>query len=184
MNRSAEKFNPAFATVMTLFFIWGFVTSIIDPLLPSVRSVFSLTYAESMLTRFAFFIAYGAVSLPAAAVLARLGFPCAIALGLAGMIAGRLLVPLATWTGHYGAVLAALFVIAAGVTQLQVAANPLAALFSPPSRSHFRLTLSQAVNSLGHVLAALAASFLMLSGGMFSGAEYATGAADRIARSP
>jgi len=166
---TAGKFNPAFAYVTTLFFMWGFVTSTIDPLVPSVRSVFSLSYAESMLTQFAFFLAYGIVSLPAAAVLARLGFPRAIILALGAMMFGCLLMPLATEGGHYWMVLAALFVIAAGITQLQVAANPLAALLGAPARSHFRLTLSQAVNSAGHVLAPVVASYIMLRGGVFGG---------------
>jgi len=168
MNKTG-RFDPAFAYVTTLFFIWGFVTSTIDPLVPSVRSVFSLTYAESMLTQFAFFLAYGIVSLPAAAVLARLGFPRTIILALGAMIFGCLLMPLATGSGQYWLVLVALFVIAAGITQLQVAANPLAALLGPPQRSHFRLTLSQAVNSVGHVLAPVLASYVMLRGGVFGG---------------
>jgi FHS family L-fucose permease-like MFS transporter len=61
-SNNAARFNPAFATVTTLFFMWGFVTATIDPLVPGVRSVFSLSYAESMLTQFAFFMAYGIVS--------------------------------------------------------------------------------------------------------------------------
>ena len=166
---TAGRMNPAFAYVTTLFFMWGFVTSTIDPLVPSVRSVFSLSYAESMLTQFAFFLAYGVVSLPAAAALARLGFPRAIILALGAMMFGCLMMPLATETGQYWVVLVALFVIAAGVTQLQVAANPLAALLGPPQRSHFRLTLSQAFNSVGHVLAPIVASYLMLQGGVFAG---------------
>ncbi len=179
MNASSPRanFDPAFLYVTTLFFIWGFVTSTIDPLVPSVRSVFSLTYAESMLTQFAFFLAYGVVSLPAAWVLARLGFPRSIILALGAMTAGCLLMPLATGSGQYWVVLVALFVIAAGVTQLQVAANPLAALLGAAARSHFRLTLSQAVNSVGHVLGPVVASYIMLQGGVFAGQ-----AADEAAR--
>ena len=142
----------AFAYVTTLFFAWGFVTSIIDPLIPSVRSVFTLTFAESMLTQFAWFIAYGVVSLPAAALLARLGFSTSIIVALAVMVLGCLIVPVATILDLYPGVLLALFVIASGVTLLQVAANPLVAVLGKPERSHFRLTFSQAFNSLGTVL--------------------------------
>lgn len=163
------RLDPGFLYVTTLFFAWGFVTSTIDPLVPSVRSVFDLSYAQSMLTQFAFFMAYAVVSLPGAVVLARMGFPRTIIIALAGMIGGCLLMPLATHAGQYWIVLGALFVIAAGVTQLQVAANPLAALLGSPERAHFRLTLAQAVNSLGHVLAPFAASFIMLRGGVFAG---------------
>jgi FHS family L-fucose permease-like MFS transporter len=169
-SNNTTRFNPAFATVTTLFFMWGFVTATIDPLVPSVRSVFSLTYAESMLTQFAFFMAYGIVSLPAAWVLERLGYAWTIILSLEAMMLGCLLMPLATGVSSYLFVLVALFVIAAGITQLQVAANPLAALLGKPEGSHFRLTLSQAFNSLGTVLAPILGSYIMLRGGVFSGA--------------
>ncbi|HWA92200.1 MAG TPA: glucose/galactose MFS transporter [Rhizomicrobium sp.] len=168
-SSKAAGFNPAFATVTTLFFMWGFVTATIDPLVPSVRSVFDLTYAESMLTQFAFFMAYGVVSLPAAFVLERLGYAWTIVVSLGAMVLGCLLVPLATAMSSYPLVLAALFVIAAGITQLQVAANPLAALLGRPEGSHFRLTLSQTFNSLGTVLAPILGSYVMLRGGVFAG---------------
>lgn len=164
------RFNPAFATVTTLFFMWGFVTASIDPLVPSVRAVFSLSYAESMLTQFAFFLAYGVVSLPSAFVLEKLGYARTILMSLGAMLAGCLLMPLATHFNAYWFVLIALFVIAAGITQLQVAANPLAALLGPPQGSHFRLTLSQTFNSLGTVIAPIIGSYLILRGGVFEGA--------------
>jgi FHS family L-fucose permease-like MFS transporter len=170
---SSARFNPAFATVTTLFFMWGFVTATIDPLVPSVRSVFSLSYAESMLTQFAFFLAYGVISLPAALVLEKLGYAKTIMVSLGAMIAGCLLMPLATHANSYWFVLGALFVIAAGITQLQVAANPLAALLGKPQGSHFRLTLSQTFNSLGTVLAPIIGSYVILRGGVFSGATTA-----------
>jgi FHS family L-fucose permease-like MFS transporter len=177
-SNNPARFNPAVATVTTLFFMWGFVTATIDPLVPSVRNVFSLTYAESMLTQFAFFMAYGLVSLPAAWVLERLGYAWTIILSLGAMMLGCLLMPLATGASSYPFVLVALFVIAAGITQLQVAANPLAALLGRPEGSHFRLTLSQTFNSLGTVLAPVLGSYVMLRGGVFSGA---TGAEARSA---
>lgn len=162
----------AFACVTTLFFAWGFVTSIIDPLIPAVKSVFTLNYAESMLTQFAWFIAYGVVSLPAAALLSRLGFVSSIVVALAAMVLGCLLVPAATMLDMYPGVLLALFVIASGVTLLQVAANPLVAALGAPERSHFRLTLSQAFNSLGTVIGPYLGATIMLSGGLF-GADIA-----------
>jgi len=166
---TAVRFNPAFATVTTLFFIWGFATASIDPLVPSVRAVFSLSYAEAMLTQFAWFLAYGVVSIPAAFVLERVGYARTILLSLAAMVVGCLLMPIATHFDAYPFVLVALFVIAAGITQLQVAANPLAALLGRPEGSHFRLTLSQAFNSLGTVIAPILGSYIILRGGLFSG---------------
>lgn len=169
----------AFAYVTTLFFAWGFVTSIIDPLIPSVRSVFTLTFAESMLTQFAWFIAYGVVSLPAAALLARLGFSNSIIVALAVMVLGCLIVPVATILDLYPGVLLALFVIASGVTLLQVAANPLVAVLGRPERSHFRLTFSQAFNSLGTVLGPNLGALIMLTGGVFGAGAIADHVASR-----
>ena len=168
-DSNKSGFNPAFATVTTLFFMWGFVTASIDPLVPSVKAVFSLSYAESMLTQFAFFLAYGVLSLPAAFILEKLGYARTILLSLAAMLAGCLLMPVATHFNAYWFVLIALFVIAGGITQLQVAANPLAALLGPPKGSHFRLTLSQTFNSLGTVIAPIVGSYLILHDGVFQG---------------
>ena len=157
------------AVVTTLFFMWGFATASIDPLVPSVRAVFSLSYAEAMLTQFAFFLAYGLVSIPAAFVLERAGYARTILISLGAMVLGCLLMPVATHLDAYPFVLLALFVIAAGITQLQVAANPLAALLGRPEGSHFRLTLSQTFNSLGTVIAPILGSYLVLRGGVFEG---------------
>jgi len=168
-DSNKSSFNPAFATVTTLFFMWGFVTASIDPLVPSVKAVFSLTYAESMLTQFAFFLAYGVISIPAAVVLEKSGYARTILLALGAMLVGCLLMPVATHFNAYWFVLIALFVIAGGITQLQVAANPLAALLGPAKASHFRLTLSQTFNSLGTVLAPIIGSYLILRDGVFGG---------------
>ncbi len=172
-DSSKPQTTAAFATVTTLFFIWGFATASIDPLVPSVKAVFSLSYTESMLTQFAWFLAYGLISIPAAFVLERLGYARTILISLGAMVAGCLLMPVATHIDAYAFVLVALFVIAAGITQLQVAANPLAAQLGNPERSHFRLTLSQTFNSLGTVLAPIIGSYVMLRGGVFSGAANA-----------
>ena len=158
----------AFAYVTTLFFAWGFATSLIDPLIAAVKGVFELNFTEALLTQFAWFTAYGIVSLPAAAVLSRLGYARSIVGALAVMVLGALIVPLATVFDFYPGVLVALFVIAAGVTLLQVAANPLAASLGTPKGSHFRLVFSQAFNSLGTVVGPLLGATVMLSGGIFA----------------
>jgi len=167
VSNGGRQANLAFVYVTSLFFAWGFVTATIDPLVPSVRSIFSLSYAESMLTQFAFFMAYGVVSLPAGIIVARQGFSRSILIALGAMVVGCLLIPLATSMRTYELVLLALFVIASGITLLQVAANPLAAVLGSPERSHFRLTFSQAFNSLGTVLAPYVGATLMLRGGVF-----------------
>ena len=169
MQSKPDSLRAALIAVTTLFFAWGFITSMIDPLIASVRTIFSLTYTQSMLTQFAFFVAYGVVSLPGAALVARLGYGRSVIYALLAMLLGCLIVPLATKVDHYELVLLALFVMASGITVLQVAANPLAAALGSPERSHLRLTLSQAFNSLGTVIGPYLGSMLMLRGGMFEG---------------
>jgi MFS transporter, FHS family, L-fucose permease len=167
-TRNNDAQGAAFASITTLFFAWGFITVTIDPLIASMKAIFKLSYAEVMLTQFAFFMAYGIVSLPAAALVARLGYPRSIVMALGIMIAGCLCVPLATHVDTFAVVLVSLFIIASGITILQVAANPLAALLGRADRSHFRLTLSQAFNSLGTAIAPYLASSVILAGGMFA----------------
>ena len=168
MNSNYKGMRSGFATVTTLFFMWGFITVSIDPLIAALKALFNLTYAQAMLTQFAFFMAYFVVSLPAAALIARLGNSKSIIFALGVMVLGCLIVPAATYFDTYSLVLVALFVIASGITILQVVANPLAAALGPPERSHFRLTFSQAFNSLGTFLAPKLVSGVILAGGIFA----------------
>ena len=154
----------AFATVTTLFFAWGFITSLIDPLVAAVKGIFSLSDFEAQLSASAFFIAYGVMSLPAAALLARRKSVATVLIALATMIAGCMLMLLAANLAIYGLVLLGLFILASGITILQVAANPLAAVLGRPDRSHFRLTLSQAFNSLGTFIGPYLGALLFLKG--------------------
>ena len=168
MNSNYKGMRAGFATVTTLFFMWGFITVSIDPLIAALKAIFKLTYAEAMLTQFAFFMAYFVVSLPAAAIIARLGNSKSIMFALGVMVLGCLIVPLATMFDTYSLVLVALFVIASGITILQVVANPLAAALGHPERSHFRLTFSQTFNSLGTFLGPLLVAPIILAGGIFA----------------
>jgi len=180
MNSGARGQRAAFVCITTLFFAWGFITVTVDPLIAALKAIFRLSYAEVMLTQFAFFLAYGVVSLPAASLVRRIGYPNSIVAALIIMIAGCLVVPLATHVQTFALVLVALFIIASGITILQVAANPLAAELGPPAGSHFRLTLSQAFNSLGTAIAPYVVSSLLLAGGIFAAEEgAATTAAQR-----
>jgi FHS family L-fucose permease-like MFS transporter len=168
MNSNYKGMRAGFATVTTLFFMWGFITVSVDPLIAALKAIFKLSYAEAMLTQFAFFMAYFIVSLPAAALIARLGNSRSIIFALGVMVAGCLVMPAATYFETYGLVLVALFIIASGITILQVVANPLAAALGPPERSHFRLTFSQTFNSFGTWLAPRLVSPLILAGGIFA----------------
>jgi FHS family L-fucose permease-like MFS transporter len=167
-NDKYKGMGAGFATVTTLFFMWGFITVSIDPLIAALKAIFKLTYAQSSLTQFAFFMAYFVVSLPAAALIARLGNSKSIMFALGVMVAGCLIIPAATHFDTYWLVLVALFVIAGGITILQVVANPLAAALGAPERSHFRLTFSQTFNSFGTWLGPLLVSGIILAGGIFA----------------
>jgi FHS family L-fucose permease-like MFS transporter len=180
-GNTGNNLRAAFVAVTTLFFAWGFITAMIDPLIPSVRAIFNLTYTQSMLTQFAFFVSYGIVSLPGAALVARAGYGRSILIALLAMIVGCLFMPFATYVQRYELVLVALFIIGSGITVLQLAANPLAAVLGAPERSHFRLTFSQAFNSLGTVIAPYLGSMLLLRGGVFATNGAAADAASRAA---
>jgi FHS family L-fucose permease-like MFS transporter len=152
----------ALAAVTTLFFAWGFITSNNDPLLVALRAAFGLNYSEALLTQIVFFLAYGLLSLPAAWISSRIGLVDTIFGSLGLMACGCLAVTVSTEASAFWPLLAALFVLAAGFTGLQVAANPLVAELGPAPRSHLRLNFAQAFNSLGVVLGVHFGSLVML----------------------
>src|ERR1044071_8056312 len=116
MNSNDKGMRAGFATVTTLFFMWGFITVSVDPLIAALKAIFKLTYAEVMLSQFAFFMAYFVVSLPAAGIIARLGNTKSIMFALGVMVLGCLIVPAATHFDTYSLGLVALFVLATAMT--------------------------------------------------------------------
>lgn len=154
----------AFAAVTTLFFAWGFITSLVDPLVAAVKGIFTLSDLQAQASAFAFFFAYFVVSFPAAALVSRIKAVPAIIAALVMMIAGCLLMLAAVNIANYWVVLLGLFVLASGITVLQVAANPLAAALGDPKGSHFRLVLSQTFNSVGTFAGPLIGAHLFLEG--------------------
>jgi FHS family L-fucose permease-like MFS transporter len=135
--------------VFALFFVFGGITSLNDVIIPKLKEIFVLTYAEAMLVQSAFFMAYLVFSIPAARVVLRVGYMRTAALGLATMCAGCLLFMPASSVASFPVFLTALFVLAAGITVVQVVANPLIVLLGKPATAHSRLTFAQAFNSLG-----------------------------------
>jgi FHS family L-fucose permease-like MFS transporter len=154
--------------VMSLFFAFGFCTVLTDTLTPKLKAMFSLNHAEANLTQFAFFIAYFIVSIPAGWLLTRIGYLTGVVIGLGLMAVGCLMFTPAARLGVYGGFLLALFVLASGVTIVQVAANPLAAGVGDPKQSHSRLTLAQAFNSLATMIGPVFGSYFILSHGLAS----------------
>lgn len=160
----SAKITSAYALVTCLFFAWGFITSLVDPLVAAVKGIFHLSDVEAQLSASAFFIAYGVMSLPGAVLLARAKSVATVLISLGMMVAGCLIMLVAANIAMYEIVLLGLFVLASGITILQVAANPLAAALGPSERSHFRLTFSQAFNSLGTFIGPYLGAHLFLKG--------------------
>jgi MFS transporter, FHS family, L-fucose permease len=153
----------AMGVLTTIFFMWGFLTCLNDILIPHLKSTFQLSYAQVMLVQFTFFGAYFLMALPAGRLIAAMGYKKGIVAGLAIAGVGALGFWPAAGFHLYPAFLGALFVLATGITVLQVAANPYVALLGPERTSSSRLTLAQALNSFGTFLAPLFGGLLILS---------------------
>jgi FHS family L-fucose permease-like MFS transporter len=157
------NYTPALVVLTSLFFMWGFITCLNDILIPHLKVVFSLNYTQVMLIQFTFFAAYFIVSLPSGWIVEKVGYKRGIVIGLLTAGIGCLLFYPAAGTRSYAVFLSALFVLASGITLLQVSANPYVAILGPPETSSSRLTLTQAFNSLGTTVAPLFGSLLILS---------------------
>jgi MFS transporter, FHS family, L-fucose permease len=153
--------------ITALFFIWAFVTNLIDPLVKSVKVIYTLSNLEAQLTQFAFFIGYGVMSIPAGAYLARKGYSSSIVVGLGGVVLGCLIAGTTAFSHMYLTVLLGLFVAASGIALLQVAANPLIASMGDPKFSAFRLNFSQGFNSMGAYLGGVFGARFLLQGDLF-----------------
>ncbi|MBV9331699.1 MAG: sugar MFS transporter [Alphaproteobacteria bacterium] len=152
--------------VVFLFFAWGFGTVLNDTLFPKLKGLYQLSYAQGMLTQFAFFTSYFVFSIPAGLLLARIGYVRGVVVGLLAMAAGCALFWPAGEIDRFGAFLVPLFVIAGGMTMLQVAANPFIELLGPAATSHSRLTLAQAFNSLATAIGPAVGAVLILRSGV------------------
>ncbi|AXB79296.1 sugar MFS transporter [Novosphingobium sp. P6W] len=156
------RYGPALTLLASLFFMWGFITVINNTLLPHLRSVFDLSYTQTTLIESVWFIAYFVASIPSAKLIERVGYQKSLVVGLLIMAAGALGMMLAASIPSYGVTLVMLFVIASGITLLQVAANPYVAVVGNPATASSRLNLVQALNSAGTMLAPLFGAYLIL----------------------
>ncbi|WP_348268846.1 sugar MFS transporter [Edaphobacter paludis] len=161
---SAGNYRNAFAMVTTLFFVWGFLTSLNDILIPHLKAIFDLNYAEAMLVQFAFFSSYAAFGIPSGKVVEWIGYQRTMVLGLLTMGVGAALFIPAANMPSFPLFLAALIVLAAGITALQVAANPYVTVLGPPETGSSRLNLTQAFNSLGTTIGPPLGGWLILRG--------------------
>ena len=181
-SSAGRSLRGAFVAVTSLFFMWGFITVLVDALIPRLKEVFELTFLQAGLVQFAWFAAYGLLSIPGGNLISKIGYQRGILVGLATAGMGCLLFYPAAATRMYPLFLLALFVVAGGITILQVAANPYISVLGPDESASARLNLSQAFNSFGTTIApVVAASFLL--GDQILGSEEigALGSADRLA---
>jgi MFS transporter, FHS family, L-fucose permease len=159
----APNYTRPLAIVTTLFFMWGFLTSLNDILVPHLKSIFDLNYAQAMLVQFAFFSAYFLFSLPWAKFVNSIGYQRTMVIGLLTMAVGAFLFLPAASAASYGLFLTALLILAGGITGLQVAANPYVGLLGKPETASSRLDLTQAFNSLGTTIGPRIGGLLILS---------------------
>src|SRR6202522_1166883 len=152
------------AIVTTLFFMWGFLTCLNDILVPHLKSIFELSYAKAMLIQFAFFSAYFLFSVPWSKIVNTIGYKKTMVAGLLTMALGAFLFVPAASAVSYPLFLTAFLVLAAGITGLQVSANPYVDLLGKPETASSRLDLTQAFNSLGTAIAPKIGGILILSG--------------------
>src|SRR3982751_1727836 len=153
----------ALAVLTTLFFMWGFVTVLNDVLVPHLKSIFDLNYTKVMLIQFAFFGAYFIFSIPSAKLIDWIGYKKTIVVGLVTMAVGAFLFIPAAGVPSFPLFLGALMILAAGITALQVAANPYVAVLGPPQTASSRLNLAQAFNSLGTTIGPYLGGLLILN---------------------
>ena len=181
---TAINYRAPLAMVTTLFFMWGFLTCLNDILIPHLKAIFDLNYAQVMLVQFAFFSAYALFSIPSGKIVERIGYHRMMVYGLLLMALGALLFIPAASVPSFPLFLAALIILAAGITALQVAANPYVALLGPAKTSSARLTMTQAFNSLGTFIAPWFGGVLILATGAKTADRDRTDECRRVARLP
>ncbi|APU67000.1 MAG: sugar MFS transporter [Christiangramia sp.] len=181
MDQNQNKsYRTAFIFLTVLFFLWGFITVLVDSLIPRLKEVFTLSYFQAGMVQFAFFGAYFVLSIPAGYILSKIGYKRGIILGLVTMGVGCLLFYPAASMRVFGIFMLAYFMLAAGITVLQVAANPYVTVLGPERTASSRLNLSQAFNSLGTAIApAIGALFILKDKVMTTGEIEALGEAAR-----
>ena len=161
--KEVKSYKSSFISVTILFFLWGFITVLVDSLVPRLKEVFEMSYAKTVLVQFAFFTAFFVISLPAGSILTKIGYKKGIVLGLVIMAIGCLLFYPAAEYRNFNVFLVGYFTLAAGITVLQVAANPYVALLGSEDGASSRLNLSQAFNSLGTTIAPVVGALFLLS---------------------
>ena len=162
-NQQKQSYLPALITLGVLYFMMGLITCLNDTLVPFFKSGFTLSYAESSLVQFYFFLTYGVMSIPAGKLVEKVGYKKGMVLGFSIAAVGALLFFPASILHMYALFLAALFIVAIGIVILQVAANPYVTILGPAKTASSRLTMVQGVGSIGTTVAPIIGSYFILS---------------------
>src|SRR5690606_19398692 len=166
-----HNYTPALITLAVLYFMMGFITCLNDTLVPFFKAGFTLSYSQSALVQFYFFLTYGIMSVPAGRIVERLGYKKGMVMGFGIAGLGALMFLPASVFHEYSLFLAALFILAIGIVLLQVAANPYITVLGPPETASSRLTLIQGMGSVGTTVAPLFGAYFILSRLQESGAS-------------
>lgn len=161
--QSQQNHTPALVVLTSLFFMMGFITCMNDILIPHLKAIFDLTYVQAMLIQFCFFTAYAIMSIPMGHLVEKVGYKNGVIGGFILTAVGCLLFYPAAGSHSYAIFLGALFILATGVTLLQVAGNPYVTLLAKPGKESATLTLVQAFNSLGTTIAPQIGALLILT---------------------
>ncbi|WP_218309293.1 sugar MFS transporter [Alteromonas antoniana] len=162
-HHSPKTSHFVLGTLTSLFFMWGFITAMNDVLIPHLKSLFELSFTKAMLVQSCFFGAYFLVSIPGGRLVSKVGYQKGIGIGLITAAVGCVMFIPSAYMEQYWMFLTALFVLASGVTILQVAANPLVTVMGDPETASSRLTMTQAFNSLGTTVAPIIGGYLLFS---------------------
>jgi MFS transporter, FHS family, L-fucose permease len=162
-DQKKQSYTPALISLAVLYFMMGFITCLNDTLVPFFKKGFSLSYSESSLTQFYFFLTYGIMSFPASKIVEKIGYKHGMIYGFSIAAFGALLFFPASMLHEYAIFLAALFILAVGIVLLQVAANPYITVLGPSRTASSRLTIIQAVGSIGTTVAPVFGAFFILS---------------------
>lgn len=163
LNVQKQNYTPALISLAVLYFMMGLITCLNDTLVPFFKSGFNLTFAQSSLVQFYFFLTYGVMSIPAGKIVEKIGYKNGMVMGFSIAAIGALLFFPASISHQYELFLTALFIIAIGIVLLQVAANPYVTMLGPARTASSRLTLIQGVGSIGTTAAPLLGSYFILS---------------------
>lgn len=174
MSHQSTSYRGPFIVITSLFFMWGLITVLNDILVPHLKALFDLNYTQSMLVQFTFFAAYFVMSLPSGWIVTKVGYQKGIVIGLITAAVGCLLFYPAAAVPSYGLFLTGLFILASGITVLQVAANPYVSVLGPSDTSSSRLNLAQAFNSLGTTVGPYLGGILILSAGILGAEQLAS----------